>query len=92
LDAFYVVGKRLIRGRNPFTSPDRSHLHHRFLDAGFSPASTLITISVISLLFGLAGVLIEGRMKIYLIGILAVVTLAIFVLLDLLKLRIKNSK
>jgi UDP-GlcNAc:undecaprenyl-phosphate GlcNAc-1-phosphate transferase len=87
LDAIYVIGKRIVRGKNSLTTPDRSHLHHRFLDAGFTPASNLISISAISLLFGLAGVFVEGRMKIYLIGVLAVITLIIFVLLDLARRR-----
>jgi len=82
LDAIYVIAKRLLQGKNPLTTPDQSHLHHRFLKAGFSQTSTLVTISAISLLFGLAGIVTEGKLKIYLIGILAVLSLALFLFLD----------
>ena len=90
LDAVYVIAKRLFQGKNPLTNPDQQHLHHRFLRAGFSPTSTLIIISVISLLFGLAGILTSGQMKIYLIGILAVLSLVAFIALDR-KAKPKNS-
>lgn len=83
LDAIYVILKRLFSGKNPLTNPDQSHLHHRFLRAGFSPTSTLIVISVISLLFGLAGLVSAGQIKIYLIGVLAVLSILLFVALDL---------
>lgn len=83
LDAIYVILKRLIRGKNPLTNPDQSHLHHRFLRAGFSPTSTLIVISVISLLFGLAGIVTGGQLKIYLIGVLTILSLLLFIALDL---------
>jgi len=89
LDAIYVILKRLVRGKNPLTNPDQSHLHHRFLRAGFSPTSTLIVISVISLLFGLAGLVTGGQTKIYLIGILAVLSILLFIILDL---RAKQKK
>jgi UDP-GlcNAc:undecaprenyl-phosphate GlcNAc-1-phosphate transferase len=35
LDTSFVVLKRL-KYRRPVTAPDRSHLHHRFVDIGFS--------------------------------------------------------
>ena len=82
LDALYVVAKRVAQGRNPFTTADQTHLHHRFLRAGFSPASTLIFITLYSLAFGLAGLLTSGKLKIELIGVLAALSIALFVYLD----------
>jgi len=90
LDAIYVILKRLLHGQNPLTHADQSHLHHRFLRAGFSSTSTLIIISVISLLFGLAGLVTSGQLKIYLIGILVIISLAMFAVLDLVRRR-KNA-
>lgn len=34
LDTLMVMSQRLVEGRSPF-SPDRNHLHHKFLDLGF---------------------------------------------------------
>lgn len=83
IDALYVVIKRLIRGKNPLTTPDQSHLHHRFLRAGFTPAMSLIFITLLSLSFGLAGLLTAGKLKIILILILALFSIILFLLLDL---------
>jgi UDP-GlcNAc:undecaprenyl-phosphate GlcNAc-1-phosphate transferase len=41
IDAIYVIIKRILRGKNPLTTPDQTHLHHRFLKPGFSRQSTL---------------------------------------------------
>ena len=92
IDALYVVAKRLLLGKNPFSSPDQSHIHHRFLKARFSPVSTLITVSAISLLFALAALLTAGRTKIYLIIVLIVLSFVMFIALDLKakKLKTKN--
>ncbi len=83
LNALYVVVKRTIQGLNPMTNPDQTHLHHRFLQAGFSPTSTLILISSFSLAFGLAGILTGGQLKIYLVVALAIISILMFVVLDL---------
>jgi UDP-GlcNAc:undecaprenyl-phosphate GlcNAc-1-phosphate transferase len=83
IDALYVIAKRLIHGKNPLTTPDQSHLHHRFLRAGFTPMMSLITITMLSLSFGLAGLLSGGKLKIILIAFLALFSIILFVLLDL---------
>jgi len=85
LDALYVIVTRLIRRQNPLTHPDQTHLHHRFLAAGFTARQTLLIITTISLLFGLAGLLTGGQLKIILVVALAVVCLALFIYLDLKK-------
>jgi len=54
MDAFALFIARSIRGIHPFKA-DRRHLHHRFLDAGFSiPKTTFIMLMLVSLmaLFG----------------------------------------
>jgi len=82
IDALYVVTKRVLRGKNPLTTPDQSHLHHRFLRAGFTPTMSLIAITLLSLSFGLAGLLTGGKIKIILIAILVLFSILMFVLLD----------
>lgn len=89
LDALYVIAKRLIRGKNPLTTADQSHLHHRFIRAGFSKLSTLGIITGFSLLFGLSGLMFTGRIKIYLIGILVIAAITMFYILDK---KAQNSK
>lgn len=89
LDAFYVVSKRILRGKNPFTTADKTHLHHRFLEAGFSRLATLGIICAISAAFGFSALIFSGQAKIIMIGVLAIISLLIFVLLDL-KIKKKN--
>ena len=43
LDTSFVVARRLKHGR-PIYAADRSHLHHRFLDIGFSQRRTAVTM------------------------------------------------
>jgi UDP-GlcNAc:undecaprenyl-phosphate GlcNAc-1-phosphate transferase len=43
LDTGFVVAKRL-KYRQPITAPDRAHLHHRFVNIGFSQARAVVYI------------------------------------------------
>jgi UDP-GlcNAc:undecaprenyl-phosphate/decaprenyl-phosphate GlcNAc-1-phosphate transferase len=43
IDTSFVVAKR-IKYRRPISSPDRSHLHHRFMDIGFSQRRAAVTM------------------------------------------------
>ncbi len=82
IDALYVVVKRLISGKNPLTTADQSHLHHRFIRAGFSKAATLAIITGFSMLFGLSGLMLAGKTKIYLLAVLVAGALIMFHGLD----------
>lgn len=82
IDAIYVIAKRLIRGKNPFTSADQTHLHHRFLRAGLSQSTTLFIIILFSLAFGLSALYLEPKLKLITLGILTILTLIMFVSLD----------
>ena len=46
IDTLRVIICRLRAGKSPFY-PDRSHVHHRLLDGGCSPARTLATLSLL---------------------------------------------
>ena len=43
LDTSFVVARRLKHGQ-PIYAADRSHLHHRFLDIGYSQRRTAVTM------------------------------------------------
>jgi UDP-GlcNAc:undecaprenyl-phosphate GlcNAc-1-phosphate transferase len=51
VDGLIVAGGRVARGKNPFSTPDKTHLHHRFLEAGFSPKFALIFMYIIAIAF-----------------------------------------
>ncbi len=54
MDAFALFIARSIRGLHPFNA-DRRHLHHRFLDAGATPAKTTMMMLALMLGFALVG-------------------------------------
>lgn len=48
-DTLRVMMSRILNNRSPF-SPDRTHLHHVFLDLGFSHVGTTLSILIMNLL------------------------------------------
>ena len=69
IDAFYVIYRRIRRGRSPFLG-DTTHLHHRLLAKGFSqPQIVFLEWGIITTL-AVAAVLLEGFYK--LLGVMAV--------------------
>lgn len=54
LDTVSLMLRRILKGRSPF-APDHGHLHHIFLQAGFSVSQTVALIVSLSLAFGLVG-------------------------------------
>lgn len=53
-DTVTMMLRRILRGRSPF-SPDREHLHHVFLLAGFSVNQTVALMAGLNALGGLVG-------------------------------------
>jgi len=74
IDAFFVLAHRLLKGQNPFTHADQSHLHHRFLQAGFSVWHILLVLGGLSLLFGSVALQSTGKQKVALFVIALLIT------------------
>ena len=55
-DTVRVMSMRILRGRSPF-SPDKTHLHHLFIDMGFSHLGAALFILLINTLVVLAWML-----------------------------------
>ena len=62
LDTLVVIIGRLSKKKSIF-SADKTHLHHRFLDAGFNPKQIVIILSMISLAFGLLALKLQTQGK-----------------------------
>ncbi|KKO11834.1 undecaprenyl/decaprenyl-phosphate alpha-N-acetylglucosaminyl 1-phosphate transferase [Pseudohongiella sp.] len=54
MDTVSLMIKRPLRGLSPFT-PGRDHLHHRLLNAGFTPRQTVLGMHAAAVLFGSIG-------------------------------------
>ena len=50
-DTFSAIVRRLLKHQNPFTNPDKEHLHHQFLKMKLSPRVTILIIYLITILF-----------------------------------------
>jgi UDP-GlcNAc:undecaprenyl-phosphate GlcNAc-1-phosphate transferase len=61
-DMTFAFGRRLMSKKNPF-APDRSHLHHRLMDAGWTQREVVLLIYVITLLLAFAVVTAIGIKK-----------------------------
>jgi UDP-GlcNAc:undecaprenyl-phosphate GlcNAc-1-phosphate transferase len=74
-DAALVVVRRVIAGRSPFAA-DRSHLHHRLLDAGLTQRQAVLFYWFTAALFGVSTLMLDGLEKLVAIGLLASVVIA----------------
>ncbi|MEI8143497.1 MAG: MraY family glycosyltransferase [Candidatus Berkelbacteria bacterium] len=78
VDGIYVVVSRMIRRKNPFTTADKTHLHHKFLGAGFSTRATVSVMYLVAVLF--AFVAIQSTTSYKIIAMSVLVLLLFFVL------------
>lgn len=80
-DTTFAILRRLFKGEH-IMAPDRGHLHHRLLDAGFNQKQVVIILYVASAIFGLAGILLAGgrslRALFLILAVVVVVALAYF--------------
>ncbi|MBI5755056.1 undecaprenyl/decaprenyl-phosphate alpha-N-acetylglucosaminyl 1-phosphate transferase [Candidatus Peregrinibacteria bacterium] len=63
LDAFWVILRRIFSGQSPLKG-DLRHLHHRFLQAGFTERQTLLIIYLLCVIFGGIALFLETFEKI----------------------------
>jgi UDP-GlcNAc:undecaprenyl-phosphate GlcNAc-1-phosphate transferase len=59
IDTFWIIIRRLASGSSPF-EPDRGHLHHRLLDLGLSHRGAVLLIYGVSIVLGLAGIMLSS--------------------------------
>lgn len=88
VDGLMVAGGRILRGENPFTTPDKTHLHHRFLRAGLTSRQAIISIYIISAAFGWVALRSSTINKL----IAAVILIIILIILTILLSRISRAK
>jgi UDP-GlcNAc:undecaprenyl-phosphate GlcNAc-1-phosphate transferase len=84
-----MIARRFFRGKNPFRTADRSHLHFRLQDAGLSPRQTVLLIWGITAVFGLATLLFNRAIK---VGVLMSLVLVVIGLLVWTARRTKSFK
>ena len=63
-DTCFAILRRLSKGQSPM-APDRSHVHHRLIDMGFSQKQAVAILYVVSAILGLSAVVLttSGALK-----------------------------
>lgn len=80
IDGLWVVARRMARGHSPFR-PDKTHLHHRLLFTGFSVRGAVVLLWLISLIFGLLGIISTTYGKMVAIILLLAIMILIYLVL-----------
>lgn len=57
IDVFFSILRRSLKKENPFTTPDKEHLHHQLLKMKFSTKTSLLIIYLINLCFSAVSIL-----------------------------------
>jgi UDP-GlcNAc:undecaprenyl-phosphate/decaprenyl-phosphate GlcNAc-1-phosphate transferase len=68
-DTLRVFMLRALRGRSPF-SPDKTHIHHLLLAAGYSHTQSTIILGLVNILFIALAYLLQGIGTLYLLIVL----------------------
>ncbi|MDW0116901.1 MraY family glycosyltransferase [Sporosarcina thermotolerans] len=90
-DTFFAIVRRL-RMKQPISAPDKSHLHHCLLRAGFSHRQTVLIIYGLAILFGVAAVLFSQATVWGAIVLIAVMLLAIELFVEVIGLAGTNYR
>ncbi|MBL7058083.1 undecaprenyl/decaprenyl-phosphate alpha-N-acetylglucosaminyl 1-phosphate transferase [Patescibacteria group bacterium] len=64
-DMLWTIIRRLINKKNPLTSADRLHLHHRLNDLGLGPKRTATLYYLFSGIFGISAVFLQSKEKFF---------------------------
>lgn len=78
VDGFFVVSRRLAKGKSPFWG-DRSHLHHRMLDAGWGKRRIAAFYWAATFVFGIVSLQLDSRAKLYAMMAIAILFLALVI-------------
>lgn len=90
-DTFFAIVRR-IRMKQKISAPDKSHLHHCLLRAGFSHRQTVLIIYGLAALFGVAAILFSQATVLGSILLLVIMLLAIEVLVEVIGLAGANYR
>ncbi|RHW39950.1 undecaprenyl/decaprenyl-phosphate alpha-N-acetylglucosaminyl 1-phosphate transferase [Lysinibacillus yapensis] len=90
-DTFFAIVRRY-RNKQKWSDPDKSHLHHRLLDIGFSHRQTVLIIYGIAAMFGLAAIIFSMAKLWGAILLVTVILVAIELFVEIIGLAGKNYR
>ncbi|MBT2757216.1 undecaprenyl/decaprenyl-phosphate alpha-N-acetylglucosaminyl 1-phosphate transferase [Mesobacillus foraminis] len=90
-DTIFAIIRRLVK-KAPLSAPDKSHLHHCFLDLGYTHKQTVLLIYAISAMFGLTAFIFSLTTMWGSLLILTIILLAIELIVESVGLVDKNYR
>ena len=90
-DTFFAIVRRL-RMKKKWSDPDKSHLHHRLLDMGFTHRQTVLIIYGIAMMFGLAAIILNMAKFWGAMLLITVILVAVEIFVEIIGLAGKNYK
>lgn len=92
-DTLFAVVRRLCQGKSPLRA-DRGHIHHRLLALGLTQKQAVAVLYAISVIFGLAAVVLaaNGSARFWLLLLAAALAVAVWLLVFALRHRAREKK
>lgn len=90
-DTFFAIVRRIRNGQK-WSDPDKSHLHHRLIDVGFSHRQAVLIIYGIAAMFGLAAIIFSMAKLWGAILLITVILVAIELFVEVIGLAGKNYR
>jgi len=90
LDVAWTILRRLLQGKNPFRFADKKHLHHRLLALGLGQRRTVLIFYALSLIFGLSGLFLQSRGKLW--ALIILIALMFFIVVAFWRLDQRSKK
>lgn len=90
-DTFFAIVRR-VRNKQKWSDPDKSHLHHRLLDIGFSHKQTVLIIYGIAAMFGLFAIIFSMAKIWGAILLVTVILVALELFVEIIGLAGKNYR
>lgn len=92
VDTLLVMTKRIRAGRSPF-SPDKNHIHHRLLAAGFAHYEAVFIIYIAQAVFVVTALLVRYEADLVVVGVyLGLVTGLLFALMGIEQRQAENGR
>lgn len=91
LDVAWTILRRVLQGKNPFRFADKKHLHHRLLGLGLGQKKTVLVFYILSLVFGLSGLFLQSRAKLWALLILILLMFIVVVIFWFMDQRTKKN-
>ncbi len=72
-----ILYRAFILHQSPFRTSDRSHLHFRLLDQGWSVRRTVLFLYAVTAIFGFSTLIVHGLTKVFVLGFLVVMMVSV---------------